>query len=105
MGIQKTKEHSWQSTTLDVNLEMSKTGYCFRDGRGQGRALGIIELLVDDTGSMALFASFHEEGWLELLRGNMDGVFFRYSRAMLPMVVHRHVYIVDFPSENWKLGV
>ncbi len=78
----------------------------FRMAEAVARALGDIDLLVNNAGIARLgpLVSFPEADWRELFRVNVDGVFF-CSQAVLPrMIARRQGGIVNISSWNGKLG-
>jgi len=78
----------------------------FRMADEAARALGDIELLVNNAGIARLgpLASFAEKDWRELFRVNVDGVFFCCQAVLPGMLARKRGNIVNIASWNGKLG-
>jgi NAD(P)-dependent dehydrogenase (short-subunit alcohol dehydrogenase family) len=78
----------------------------FRMAEQTARALGDVDLLVNNAGIVRLgpLASFSEKDWRNLFRVNVDGVFFCCQAVLPRMMARGRGNLVNIASWNGKLG-
>ena len=92
--------------TTAIACDVGDRAAAFRMAETAGRALGDVDLLVNNAGIARLgpLASFPEADWRELFRVNVDGVFFCCQAVLPRMAARRQGNIVNIASWNGKLG-
>lgn len=92
--------------TAAIQCDVGDRASAFRLAEEAARALGDIDLLVNNAGILRLgpLSSFPQEGWREIFRVNVDGVLF-CCQAVLPlMIARRRGNLINIASWNGKLG-
>lgn len=91
---------------IAVAGDVGERADAFRMLEEAGRALGPVELLVNNAGIARLgrLLDFSEADWRALFRVNVDGVFFCSQAALPGMIARQRGSIVNISSWNGKLG-
>ncbi len=98
------REGGWRAVAIQCDVGNREA--VFRMAEEARRALGDIDLLVNNAGTARLgpLASFAETDWRELFRVNVDGVFFCCQAVLPGMTARQRGAIVNIASWNGKLG-
>lgn len=89
-----------------IQCDVGQREAVFRMAQEAARALGDIDLLVNNAGIVRLgpLVSFSEKDWRDLFRVNVDGVLFSCQAVLPRMMARRRGNLVNIASWNGKLG-
>jgi len=89
-----------------IQCDVGERASAFRMAEEAARALGDVDLLVNNAGIVRLgpLASFSDKDWRDIFRVNVDGVFFCCQAVLPGMVARRRGNLVNIASWNGKLG-
>ncbi len=89
-----------------IQCDVGERASAFRMAEEAARALGDVDLLVNNAGIARLgpLASFSEKDWRDIFRVNVDGVFFCCQAVLPRMMARRQGNLINIASWNGKLG-